>query len=177
MLRAIVYTQSAKTSGHVNKSTMSATTQATTDNTQSHVTRYRDREDGVRSENSHPSSVRGGGSISRAASRLIASRRTLVAGRKHLTGRASNSHGGTASTSGRASNSLRSNDSTISRRAQSLRWRGVLPGDGINPRGASGLSQRSSVSLVGHQPSTVGVHHRKFSSIFHPMLTLSQYIH
>ena len=115
----------------------------------------RERDDGIQSRHSHPSSVRGGGSISRAASRSIASRRTLAAGRNHFTGRASNGHGGTASMSGRASNSLRSNASTILRRAQSLRRRGVLPGDRNNPRGASGSSQRSSSRSVTSQTSTI----------------------
>ena len=155
MLRANVYTQPARTPGRVNKSTMSATTQATTDNTRSHVTREREREDGVRSGNPHPSSVRGRSSTSGAASRSIASHRTSAAGRNHLTGRASNGRGGNASTSRRASNSLRSNASMNSRRAQSLRRRGALPGDGIIPCGVSGSSQRSSSRRITSQTSTI----------------------
>ena len=55
----------------------------------------------------------------------------------------------------RASISLRGNASTISRRAQSARQRGVLPGDGNNPRGASGSSQRSSPWSVTSWTSTI----------------------
>ena len=70
MLRANVYAKSAKTSGCVPKSIMSATAQATTDSSRSHVDRDREREDGECSGNSHPASIRGGGSMSRAASRF-----------------------------------------------------------------------------------------------------------
>ena len=115
--------------------------QATTDSTRSHVDRDREREDGVHSGNSHPASVRDGGSVSRVASRLMASCPTSVAGRNRLTGRASNAHGSIAS--------------TISRSAQSARRRVALLGDGNNLRGASGSSQRSSSRSVTSQNSTV----------------------
>ena len=175
MLRANVYTPPARTSRCVNKSTMSATTQATTDNTRSHVTREREREDGVRSGNSHPASVRGGSSISRMASRSIASSRTTAAGRNHLTGRASNGNGGNASTLGRASNTLRSNASTSSRRAQSLRRRGALPADGIIPSGASGSSQRSFSRSVDSRTSIINSRRPPPEIFIHSLTSTSLY--
>ena len=161
-------TKSAKTSGRVPKSTMSATTQATTDSTQSHVTRDREREDSVRFDYSHPASVRGGSSISRAALRSITSCGTLASGRNHISGRASNGHSDTASTMGCASNSLRSNAGTILRMAQSTRRRGALPADGNNPRGASGSSQRSSSWSVTGRTSTINSRRPPPEIFIHP---------
>lgn len=107
MLRANVYTGSAKTSGRVQKSTMSATTQATTDSTRSHVDRERDREDGVHCGTSHPASVRDDGSVSRAALRSIASRRMAAAGCDLLTRRARDAQGSVASRISRSAQSAR----------------------------------------------------------------------
>ncbi len=154
MLRAHAYTKTAKTSGRALKYPSSIASTATTRSARSHVTRDREREDGNRPGNHHPASVRDD-SVSRVATRSIAASRTSAIGRNHLTIRASNGHGGNASTSGRASNTPRSNASTYSRRAQSSRRSRVLSAAKIVPSGASGTSQSSSSRSLRSRTSTI----------------------
>ena len=90
MLRAAVYTRSAKTTGRAHKAMMSADSQATTASTQSYVDRESERGDDVHSDTSHSVYVRDGGSESRAASRSIASHHVAVAGRYRLSRHARN---------------------------------------------------------------------------------------
>ena len=120
MLKAHAYTKTAKTSGRALKYPSSIASTATTRSARSHVTRDREREDGSRPGNSRPASVRDGNSLSRVSTRSIAASRNSAVSRDHLTIRASNGHGGNASTSGRASNTPRSNASTYSRESSVL---------------------------------------------------------
>ena len=119
---------------------MSANSQATTASTQSNVDRESEREENVCPGSSHPASVRGGGSASRAASRSIASHHVAVAGRDRLRRHCRNAQGSVSS--------------RISLSAQSARRRAAL-GVGNNPRGASGSSQRSSSRSITSRISSI----------------------
>ncbi len=163
MLRAHAYTKTAKTSGRALKYPSSIASTATTRSARSHVTRDREREDGSRPGNSRPASVRDGNSLSRVSTRSMAASRVSAAHRDHLTIRASNGHGGKASTSGHASNTPRSNASMYSGKSLPSRRSGgspaarKLPSRASSSSSSQSLRSRSSTINSRRPPSEISI--------------------